>query len=202
MGKITKKLIIIGNGFDLFHGINSKYSDLKRHIYNSNKTNLIKLIRKCTNNENLLNDVEIAIKALKQEEENLSKYITNVPPRLNNTSILKNALYINFNYTNILEQVYNIPREKILYIQTDYKWDNKESFFYKLKQVKEVIVLGHPIPDIDLKYFRKIKNSVSENCKWMVSYYKKNEITQYNRQLSRLGVKKSDMYFIDLQRIM
>ena len=144
-----------------------------------------------------------------------------------------NAKFVSFNYTLTLEELYNIPSEKILHIHGDINsnssdlifghggslkeivefdengdsnrvpWSDAEKaslylydvlrkpvqstiennmiFFNSLSNVQHVIVLGHSLNEIDMPYFEKIKDLVSDGCKWIIVYYSgKDEKKKYS----------------------
>ena len=48
-------------------------------------------------------------------------------------------------------------------------------FFSSLKNVDEVIVLGHSLAEVDGKYFAEINKSIQENARWIVALYRGEE---------------------------
>lgn len=171
----------------------------------------------------------------------------------------KDAFFLNFNYTNSLEILYEISPKKILYIHNsafyssdqivlghgidpstfedkgieppddidpedyekwyrdnddyDYSYDEgrdnlmayfkatykstteiisaNRSFFQSLKDVKEIIILGHSMSEIDMPYFEKIRNCVDENAVWKVSYYSKSEYDSHKLKLDQLNISEN-----------
>jgi hypothetical protein len=65
---IYKRLIIIGNGFDLFHGIKSTYKDFQNFIYQNASKEFIESIEKYILPEELWNQFEKALGDLEYEE--------------------------------------------------------------------------------------------------------------------------------------
>ena len=155
-----------------------------------------------------------------------------------------NAKFVSFNYTLTLEELYNIPSEKILHIHGDINsnssdlifghggslkeivefdengdsnrvpWSDAEKaslylydvlrkpvqstiennmiFFNSLSNVQHVIVLGHSLNEIDMPYFEKIKDLVSDGCKWIIVYYSgKDEKKKYIKSIKSLGLTES-----------
>lgn len=157
---IYKRLIIIGNGFDLFHGIKSTYKDFQNFVYQNASKEFIESIEKYILPEELWNQFEKALGDLEYEElldyhsdslvsygvdnwsdsyhhdyqylvdsdlafskdisQYLSKWInsidTDVERRLKRNYLTPNSLYLCFNYTDTLENVYGIERGQILYL--------------------------------------------------------------------------------------
>lgn len=53
--------------------------------------------------------------------------------------------------------------------------EGKSEFFANLTDVDEVIVLGHSYNEIDAPYFKKIAESISQNAKWILSYFSESD---------------------------
>lgn len=66
----------------------------------------------------------------------------------------------------------------------------KSAFFSSLKNVDEVIVLGHSLAEVDGEYFAKINKSIQENARWIVAVYKGEE---KSGDLEDYGVKGSNI---------
>ncbi|MGJ1318751.1 bacteriophage abortive infection AbiH family protein [Sphingobacterium spiritivorum] len=139
------------------------------------------------------------------------------------------ALFLNFNYTDTLTELYGISRDRILYIhnnasdqfgdlifghgqdQEDEPEDNEidengdsnrtmftdserasrypfyalkkdtesvlknnRDFFRSLKDVSEIIVLGHSYGYVDLPYFKEVKDNIKKS-KWKMAYYSQSD---------------------------
>ncbi len=70
------------------------------------------------------------------------------------------------------------------------------SFVKRLKGIKNIIVIGHSLSDIDLPYFKWINQNVGKNVKWTVSYYnnKENPVrTQWNKMKLEKQIKKANI---------
>lgn len=65
---IYKRLIIVGNGFDLFHGINFRYYDFKSFVYENASKDFIESIEKYIPTEELWYQFEEALGNLEYEE--------------------------------------------------------------------------------------------------------------------------------------
>ncbi|EAR02015.1 hypothetical protein FB2170_01990 [Maribacter sp. HTCC2170] len=168
--KNSKTLYIIGNGFDLHHGLKTGYNDFGEYLLDNDKE-LFELLEKYiaftikgdtpTEDDNLWGDfeenlahldidgiiddnnvylpdwssddfragdlhafpntmMEICGKLTSDLIQNFEDFILrtvykeSVSERL--IELNKNAKYLSFNYTNTLERLYDIPKEKILYI--------------------------------------------------------------------------------------
>lgn len=65
-------------------------------------------------------------------------------------------------------------------------------FFDGLKDVDEVVVIGHSIADVDIPYFAKVKKCADANARWAFSYYDTKEIKHIDDVASQLGIAASD----------
>lgn len=170
-----KHLYIIGNGFDIHHGINSRYSNYREWLRERNKA-LLEDIEKffCRNDEEFWNEFEKNLSEVSvgmiyaeignnipntssmsfrdSDYENASYAIEfhlketfskiknsfkawveslDAPNECKKIKIrTRNSLFINFNYTDTLEKLYNINENNIEYIHGKSKRD-------------ENLVLGH-----------------------------------------------------------
>jgi hypothetical protein len=180
---MLSRLVIIGNGFDLAHGLKTRYSDFMKYLctyeappkvicdrficlnsvspQDHQKHHFYDAISKYIPEQDLWCSFEEALGYLDYEQiqednfswmldygddnwkdsanhdfqymiyeelafaENISSYFldwisyinTNVPPIISLPEVFnQNSLFLNFNYTDTLEKVYNIPLSNILYI--------------------------------------------------------------------------------------
>lgn len=156
-----KQLYIIGNGFDLHHGINSSYRDFQEWMYENNPDVIeeIEEVYEICNDEwwsdfeNQLASLDIIEYSSRIASENqpdllsehcdrtwgdaqfevehqlrslyndirvcLPNWISQLNPPLESKKIdltTKDAVFINFNYTKTLENLYGISPHKILHI--------------------------------------------------------------------------------------
>ena len=72
-------------------------------------------------------------------------------------------------------------------------------FFDILRDIDEIIVLGHSVNDIDLPYFEYL-NKIAHKAKWTISYYDRSEPQKMSNALSKAGVEGS-LSFIKLDDI-
>lgn len=188
------KLYIIGNGFDLQHGLKSKYWDFKEFLEIKEPELLEKLERYFDSNtlwsdfeetlayldtEQIINEclnylesysvedwsdayhhdyqyevqrrIDIITKTLK---ERFTEWILQLQfpdkEEINRVHIDKNALFINFNYTDTLEQLYKIQPNNIFFIHN------------KAIDIKSNLILGHgrnPKNETTLKELYNDENS-------------------------------------------
>lgn len=160
MGNIKESLVIIGNGFDIFHGIRSSYWDFKRYLEKNREHGFIDALESYISSDELWCSFEYALGCLDfnavkdsnscyllgygddnwrdsahhdyqmmiSEELQFAKDIPNYlrewilsletrkEQKISNNVLNSNNTYISFNYTDTLEQTYDIPRNKILYV--------------------------------------------------------------------------------------
>lgn len=74
---------------------------------------------------------------------------------------------------------------------------NNVAFFDSLSGVEKVIVLGHSLSPVDMKYIEKLKENLSESVIWTVSFYGDLEKQKHLDVLTNLGI--DDTRIIQLQ---
>ena len=314
-----KKLYIIGNGFDLHHGLKTSYHDFGNYVkendsellyyletyfdypdtdalwsnfeQNLAKLNLDQVISdnedslpnyssddfrdrdRYTFPDNMDNIVEKLTDGLINtfKEFILGVTLPNCAFRENKLFIEKEAYFFTFNYTDMLEKIYNINSENILYIHNSvyHRYDNivlghgrdpetfKEKtlehphdlvdpdeiaewydkndkgydysldtgaenimkyfeksfkptqdiieqnghFFEKLHNIENVYVLGHSLSNVDMPYISKIKDSVTLNANWTVSYYEQNDKQRFAEILIGMGIKPENINLILIENL-
>lgn len=168
------KLYIIGNGFDLAHNLGTSYSDYKEFIrknlarnykwetilnfypddyefwsdieYNVCKinTDLYFELKKCFG-FGLLDDL------YRQIHKSFEKFILSVESAaLSKKPIFrfaKDSLFLTFNYTSLLEDIYNIPKDRIIYVHNDISGPAIE-ILYNLEN-KTPCIIGHSFVEGD-----------------------------------------------------
>lgn len=156
---MLKRLVIIGNGFDLAHKLPTRYGDFKKQLSDEHADFYDKICKYLPESilwkyfEGALAELdyeqiqdENSCYLLDYGDENWSdsahydfqfmigealSFASDIPqyfsdwisgidtcaePIMPSHIVDKNNIYLNFNYTDTLEQVYNIPSENILYI--------------------------------------------------------------------------------------
>lgn len=160
MRSIGTSLVIIGNGFDIFHGIKSSYWDFKEYLEQNRENKFIDALENYISSDELWSSFEYALgcldyDAIKEDnscyllgygDENwrdsahhdyqmrisedlaFSKEISNHleswvlslytqrSGMISKNVLNPNNVFISFNYTDILEQTYGIPSNRILYV--------------------------------------------------------------------------------------
>jgi hypothetical protein len=102
---------------------------------------------------------------------------------------------------------YDTGKETILrYFKAAYKptkkiIDENEIYFNNLSTIREVLILGHSLSEVDLPYIKKITKSVAPESKWIVSYYDENEIESHKQRLLNLGIREENIKLIEIEQL-
>lgn len=67
------------------------------------------------------------------------------------------------------------------------------SYFDTLRDISEVVVIGHSLNDVDLPYFRKIENCVP-GCRWVVYCFEDVDFEHHPKQLISCGVSRDRIF--------
>jgi hypothetical protein len=126
------------------------------------------------------------------------------PPKvIDNSEDNENDYY---DYYEDMDDVRVTEGDKILdqyfidtYKNTDTIINENLTFFSNLIDITKVFVLGHSMSEVDMKYFHKIKESVSSNAEWIVSYRNESQLDERREILSNLGINL--MRFIKLEEL-
>ncbi|KQK26096.1 hypothetical protein AR438_10975 [Chryseobacterium aquaticum] len=165
----------------------------------------------------------------------------------------ENSIFLNFNYTLTLEEIYEISRDNIYHIHGDVEHNqgslifghnktlrskptfdkNGEStralfsdsegtahypffalkkpvrdtiaenkkFFGSIREVSEIIVLGHSLNSIDLPYFKEIKKKVKDISKWNISFYYDSERDEHLKTLLKMGIDHDKIEFFKMNEL-
>jgi len=234
------RLIIIGNGFDLYHSLPTKYLDFKNYVVEKNPTLFNALngyfdsaklwwqFEKCLSEldiHKLSSDLQNCDSAFSSDEtdslirfvptdyefgdpENLInivtvdlqreflKWILTINKKIealeSNYNLDKNSKYLSFNYTSLLQKLYNIPSSRIFHIHNE------------AKDIYSKIVLGHNLDTSNLESFlesnkismKSLENPDTYNLFKFISDYFKN-----SSKSSKLIIKNNYDYFRQLETI-
>jgi hypothetical protein len=88
---------------------------------------------------------------------------------------------------------------EVTYKPTKQIIDQYSDFFKGLKDIEEIIVLGHSISSVDIPYFEEIIKWVKPQVKWIVSYYNPIEWKRHRHTLSKLGVHKMNIKSVRIE---
>jgi len=75
--------------------------------------------------------------------------------------------------------------------------ESRRDFFENLTDVKKVIVLGHSLSEVDIKYFQALTQRLNQNVIWIVSYYGEAERQAHKEILIGLGI--ADSKFVQIK---
>ena len=143
----SETLVIIGNGFDVAHGIKSEYKDFKEYYNIHHKKEgvdkLFKLNGNWSNIEWALTNYDV-IRILDSKRyqydwilDELLRLFNlwvdlirlNVKPLNEQYELYKESWILTFNYTETIESVYNIPSSQIYHIHGS-RLDNKKQYLF------------------------------------------------------------------------
>ncbi len=187
-----RKLYIIGNGFDIAHGLPCKYSDFKNYCEYNMHEMYEKLNRYYDGGDKLWSDFERELPILNQDAlfgwatinnpdwnqsqqgyyafideirdevdyvEGLKLYFTEWIQSISLNDVCRkyelpvdDSLYLTFNYTLTLEQVYHIPANNILYIHG------------KAKGPFPQLIVGHNMPNEEVDKAFSSDNDIEEEA--------------------------------------
>jgi hypothetical protein len=68
-----------------------------------------------------------------------------------------------------------------------------QSYFVSLRDVSEVVIIGHSLNDVDLPYFREIA-SYARSCKWVVSCHEESDWKHHPSQLASCGISREMIF--------
>lgn len=154
---------------------------------------------------------------------------------------------ITFNYTKVLEKIYEIDKSKVTHIHGiaddknskiilghsqvnkkssvssngDYRIDeaiqlfnmyykktrkpteeviqDNIELFYKLNKLKEVIIIGHSMSDVDIPYYKKMIENIDINeVKWKVYHHHTQSSHFFIETLSKLGVNEENIKTVNI----
>ena len=93
---------------------------------------------------------------------------------------------------------------KALRKDTDGIIRKNQDFFNALNGILEVFVLGHSLSDVDMPYFKQIKENVSSEALWTVSIYddsSSKERSEKEARLNKIGIESDRLKFKKLNEI-
>ena len=67
-----------------------------------------------------------------------------------------------------------------------------------MKDITEIIVLGHSLNDIDILYFKEISKRTRPDAKWVVSYYEAEELNTHKNKIINIGIETSRISMIKI----
>ena len=79
--------------------------------------------------------------------------------------------------------------------------DENTDFFESLSDVDEVIIIGHSLNTVDMPYFKKVFNSISDNVIWKTYYFEDKDEKPFEKVLSDLGIRKENRFVLKTQEL-
>lgn len=79
--------------------------------------------------------------------------------------------------------------------------EDNNNFFSRLTNIDEIYILGHSLSDVDLPYFKKLRESVDPNAKWTVSFYSSHQKKTHYDTLQGLGIDESNIDIVRMNDI-
>lgn len=75
------------------------------------------------------------------------------------------------------------------YKDTDEIIARNKTFFDTINDVKKIFILGHSLAYIDFSYFQKIRESVSEDCVWNITYHSEKDENNAKDFVKKLSIR-------------
>ncbi|MFV8467365.1 bacteriophage abortive infection AbiH family protein [Flavobacterium sp. LB1P62] len=147
--------------------LNFNYTDTLERFYNVNDSRILYIHNKATSDETLILGHGTDPSEFKSKEEIQ-------PDGLSDEEIYEWQQQMADNY----DYSYDSGKEELLtYFSKSYKSteeiiQNNQTFFSNLKSIKNIIVLGHSISNVDQPYFKNIIESIEDKTvNWDASYH-------------------------------
>lgn len=172
---------------DLF--LNFNYTDTLETTYKIDASQICHIHGSSKNLPLILgHNNEVRIAQLNQELETLYPTSEEIEP---NSIITKRLEY---------ETLINYYDETCKY--TDDCISDNHFFFSDLEDIENIFIIGHSLGNVDMPYFKKIKNNVNDNVIWNIYAYSEEEIKSFKKKLldlnisnSNLKVQKTEVFF-------
>lgn len=105
------------------------------------------------------------------------------------------AMQVNHNQLKLdLVQALNCTHKELI---KQVMVEELETFLYEAK-IDNVIVIGHSLSEVDLKYFLWLRRELPY-AKWLVSYYSHSEREKFTRTLEKIGLTKLQYKLIHVE---
>ncbi len=89
-----------------------------------------------------------------------------------------------------------------VYKDVKHRISNSHEFFDNLISTDTIYVLGHSISDIDIDYFRAVKQNANSNAKWVVSFYGDDDKEIKKNKLQQLEIPDSNFELATIEQIL
>ena len=67
--------------------------------------------------------------------------------------------------------------------------------------MNEVIIIGHSLNIVDMPYFKKVFNSISENAIWKAYYFEDTDKKPFEKVLDDLGIREENRFVLKTQEL-
>jgi len=80
--------------------------------------------------------------------------------------------------------------------------DENKDFFCKIKKshIKEIIVIGHSVNEIDLNYYKEI-HKLAKNADWKIYFFNEENILLITERLKNIGINKENIKYRELPKL-
>lgn len=147
--KISKKIVLsINLNDDKNVFVNFNYTATLERIYRVNRSNIL-YIHGCINN-----DMELVLGH--HDKSTFTEELDNWNDE--DHRVFEGNYIINSFFKSTYKDTKKIIKEN-------------QDFFDKLSSISNIYILGHSLSNIDLDYFRRIREMVQDSCKWHISYF-------------------------------
>lgn len=66
-------------------------------------------------------------------------------------------------------------------------------FFDSLTEVDKITIIGHSLSEVDMAYFKSLKDSVKDGVKWEISYHDDKDLKRIDRFKKKMRISDSDV---------
>lgn len=106
-------------------------------------------------------------------------------------------------HTKDFSEMYQYDEEEMILVEEFYKdfdriLELNSSYFEKIQDVNEIVVLGLGYHNTDYPYFKKI-NSIIPNVKWCLYYFSNDDHKRAQGYVEKLNIKDENVKFISLK---
>ncbi len=170
------------------------YTDTLERYYAVPPMNILHIHEKADLNDNVL------ILGHGVDPKNFKPKDPKPPERFNDEELEQWVEHMADNY----DHSYELGKNELLnyfshtFKETKQIIDDNQIFFNKLKDISEVVILGHSLSEIDMPYIVEIFNSVKNNSIWLATYYGDNEKLTHRDTLKGLNIHEDKIKLINI----
>lgn len=78
---------------------------------------------------------------------------------------------------------------------------NHEDFFSSLKEMKDIVVIGHSLSEVDVPYFRKIVEEAEKGLHWYIGLHGLRDLENLENLIKAIGLNKKDITIFRTDKI-